>query len=38
MNNDIVDNFQSAYKAGHSCGTAVLRVHNDIVSTIGRCV
>ena len=22
INNDIVDNFQSAYKAGHSCETA----------------
>ena len=36
MNNDIVDNFQSAYKAGHSCETALLRVYNDIVTTIGR--
>ena len=35
-NNDIVDNFQSAYKAGHSCETALLRVYNDIVTTIGR--
>ena len=26
INNDIVDNFQSAYKAGHSCETALLRV------------
>ena len=34
--NDIVDNFQSAYKAGHSCETALLRVYNDIVITIGR--
>ena len=24
INNDIVDNFQSAYKAGHSCETALL--------------
>ena len=30
INNDIVDNFQSAYKAGHSCETALLRVYNDI--------
>ena len=36
INNDIVDNFQSAYKAGHSCETAFLRVYNDIVTTIGR--
>ena len=35
-NNDIVDNIQSAYKAGHSCETALLRVYNDIVTTIGR--
>ena len=36
INNDIVDNFQSAYKAGHSCETALLRVYNNIVTTIGR--
>ena len=36
INNDIVDNFQSAYKAGHSCETALLRVYNDIVTAIGR--
>ena len=36
INNDIVDNFQSAYKAGHNCETALLRVYNDIVTTIGR--
>ena len=36
INNDIVDNFQSAYKAGQSCETALLRVYNDIVTTIGR--
>ena len=36
INNDIVDNFQSAYKAGHSCETALLRVYNDTVTTIGR--
>ena len=36
INNDIVDNFKSAYKAGHSCETALLRVYNDIVTTIGR--
>ena len=36
INNEIVDNFQSAYKAGHSCETALLRVYNDIVTTIGR--
>ena len=36
INNDIVDNFQSVYKTGHSCETALLRVYNDIVTTIGR--
>ena len=36
INNDIVDNFQSAYNTGHSCETALLRVYNDIVTTIGR--
>ena len=35
-NNDIANNFQSAYKEGHSCETALLRVYIDIVSTIGR--
>ena len=35
-NNDIVDNFQSAYKMGHRCETALLRVYNDIATTIGR--
>ena len=36
INKVIVDNFQSAYMAGHSCETALLRVYNDIVTTIGR--
>ena len=36
INNDNIDNFQSAYKAGHNCETAMLRVYNDIVITIGR--
>ena len=31
-----MDDFQFAYKAGHSCGTALLRVCNDIVTTIGK--
>ena len=25
INNEIVDNFQSAYKAGHSCETAFIK-------------
>ena len=32
----IIDDFQSAYKASHSCETALLRVFNDIASTIGK--
>ena len=32
----IIDDFQSAYKAGRSCETALLRVFNDIASTIGK--
>ena len=34
--NGIIDGFQSAYKAGHSSETALLRVYNDIVITIGK--
>ena len=37
INNDIVDNYQSAYKTCHRRETALLRVlYNDIVTTIGR--
>ena len=36
INNDIVDNFQSAYKVGHSCETALLRVYNVSNTIIGR--
>ena len=36
LDNNIVDSFQSAYRAGHSCETALLRVYNDIVTTIGK--
>ena len=36
INKYIVDKLQSAYKAGHSCEAALLRVYNDIVTTIGR--
>ena len=35
-NHDIADNFQSAYKAGHTCETALLRLYNDIVTTNGK--
>ena len=33
---DIIDNFQSAYKSSHSCEIALIRVYNDIVATIGK--
>ena len=36
LDNNIVDSFQSAYRAGHSCETALSRVYNDIVTTIGK--
>ena len=34
--NGIIENFQPAYKSGHSCETALIRVYNDIVTTIGK--
>ena len=34
--NNIVDSSQSAYRAGHSCETTLLRVYNDIVTTVGK--
>ena len=36
LDNNIVDSVQSAYRAGHSCETASLRVYNDIVTTVGK--
>ena len=36
LDNNIVDSFQSAYRAGHSCKTALLRVYNYIVTTVGK--
>ena len=36
LDNNIVDSIQSAYRAGHSCETALLRVYNDIVTTVGK--
>ena len=33
---NIVDRFLSAYRAGHSWETALLRVYNDIVTTVGK--
>ena len=36
LDNNIVDSFQSAYRAGHSCETALHCVYNDIVTTVGK--
>ena len=36
LDNNIVDSFQSAYRADHSCETALLRVYNVIVTTVGK--
>ena len=36
LDNNIVDSFQSAYNAGHSCETNLFRVYNDVVSTVGK--
>ena len=36
LDNNIFDSFQSAYRASHSCETALLSVYNDIVTTVGR--
>ena len=36
VDNGLTDDFQSAYKSGHSTETALLRVYSDIVVTIGK--
>ena len=36
LDNNIVDSFKSAYRAGHSCETALHRVYNYIVTTVGK--
>ena len=36
LDNNIADSFQSAYMAGHRCKTVLLRVYNDIVTTVGK--
>ena len=36
VDNGLTDDFQSAYKCVHSTETALLRVYNDIVVTIGK--
>ena len=32
VENELLKSFQSAYRAGHSTETALLRVHHDIVN------
>ena len=36
LDNNIVNSFQSAYRAVHNCEAALLRVYNDIVTTVGK--
>ena len=36
LDNKIVDSFQSACRAGHCCEMGLLRVYNDIVTTVGK--
>ena len=36
LDNNIVDSFQSAYRAGHSCETALLSVYNNFVTNVGK--
>ena len=36
VDNGLTDDFQSAYKCGHSTETAFIRVYNDIIVTIGK--
>ena len=36
ISNGIVDNFQLAYETGNSCEIALLKVHNNMVTMIGR--
>ena len=36
LENNIMDNFQSTYRAGQCCDTALLCVYNDIVTTVGK--
>ena len=34
--NDLIDKFQSAHRCGHSTETALLRLHSDVVTMVGK--
>ena len=34
VENELLESFQSVYRAGHNTETALLRVHNDIVNAV----
>ena len=36
LDNDIVDSLQSVYRAGHSCEMDLLRVYNDMFTTLSK--
>ena len=36
LDNKIIDNYQSAYKAGHCFETDLLYVYNDIVTVVSK--
>ena len=36
VENELLESFQLAYRAGHSTETALLRVHNDIVNAVDQ--
>ena len=36
--NDLHDQFKSAYRHDHSTETALIKVHNDILCAVDRCV
>ena len=36
VENELLESFQSAYRAGHSTETSLLRVHHDIVNGVDQ--
>ena len=36
VENELLESFQSAHRAGHSTETALLRVHHDIVNAVDQ--